>query len=134
MKNLTSFSNFANVCLSFLMWRHRAVQNCNFLFLLLLKSNLTYPKTKCKSCFKHSFFANYRLYNGPTATTVNILKLPGVAQKKWRIPRYPYNLRNKLGFPKFGEFESVNPAFNMATAIVALASLKISPRDFNIAI
>ena len=36
MKNLTSFSNFANVCLRFLMWCHRAVQNRNFLFLLLL--------------------------------------------------------------------------------------------------
>ena len=37
MKNLTSFRNFANVCLRFLMWRHRAVQNRNFLFLLLLQ-------------------------------------------------------------------------------------------------
>ena len=35
MKNLSSFSHFANVCLRFLMWHHRAVQNRNFLFLLL---------------------------------------------------------------------------------------------------
>ena len=39
MKNLTSFSNFANVCLRFLKWRHRAVQNRNFIFLLLLCPN-----------------------------------------------------------------------------------------------
>ena len=38
MKNLTSFGNFANVCLRFLMWRHRAVQNRNILFHLLLSA------------------------------------------------------------------------------------------------
>ena len=40
-KNLTSFSNFGNVCLRFLKWRHREVQNRNFLFLLLVKTFLT---------------------------------------------------------------------------------------------
>ena len=41
MKNLTFFSNFANVCLRFLRF-HRAVQNRNFLFLLLLKKSWSY--------------------------------------------------------------------------------------------
>ena len=40
MKNLTSFSNFANICLRFLMWRIRAVQNRNFIFLLLFNTFL----------------------------------------------------------------------------------------------
>ena len=59
MKNLISFSNFANVCLRFLMWRHRAVQNRNFLFLLLLSlfgvlkaSRVPWPKLRTKILYR----------------------------------------------------------------------------------
>ena len=49
---------FANVCLMALMWRHRAVQNGNFLFLLLLESGYNVFTPKIRNFAVHIFQYN----------------------------------------------------------------------------
>ena len=85
MKNLTSFSNFANVCLRFLMWRHRAVQNRNFLFLLLL--NVLFLWT-CK---------NFLFSDIPRGTPIGggqdkqCISVAGVDLPKYKVAELPYS-------------------------------------------